>query len=52
MPNDTDRASRWTAITAAYEKLSDPDKRNYYDLHGGDVPEDLQGLDLSSLSLE
>ena len=50
-PNDPDAPARWAAVTKAYETLTDPDRRNYYNLHGR-TPADLADFELSRLDIQ
>ncbi|KAK4549046.1 hypothetical protein LTR36_007502 [Oleoguttula mirabilis] len=50
LPNDPEAPARWAAITKAYETLTDPARKQYYDMHGKESA-DLQDFDLSTLSI-
>ncbi|EMD00232.1 hypothetical protein BAUCODRAFT_370575 [Baudoinia panamericana UAMH 10762] len=50
LPNDVDAPARWAAITKAYETLSDPERKNFYDIHGR-TPAELEDFDISRLRI-
>lgn len=50
LPNDPEAPARWAAIMKAYETLTDPGRKQYYDMHGRE-PVELEEFDLSKLSI-
>ena len=48
-PNDADAPVRWAAVTTAYDKLSDPAKRQWYLSSDYAVPAELTDFDVASL---
>ncbi|KAK5126240.1 hypothetical protein LTR85_010475 [Meristemomyces frigidus] len=50
LPNDPEAPARWAAITKEYETLTDPARKQYYDMHGKE-PADLQDFGLSTLTI-
>lgn len=39
LPNDSTAVARWPKVTRAFDILSKPEKRLYYDSHGTTLPE-------------
>ena len=50
VPNDPEAPRRWEAIMKAYNTLTDPERKKFYDMHGRE-PAELKWLDLSKLSI-
>lgn len=42
--------ARWAAIEKAYDVLTDPERKQFYDLHGR-VPAGLEDFDMSKLHI-
>nr|OQO25724.1 hypothetical protein B0A51_04568 [Rachicladosporium sp. CCFEE 5018] len=51
LPNDTEAPKRWAAVMKAYEILTDPERKRFYDMRNK-TPTDLEGFDLTSLRIE
>lgn len=49
-PNDPTAPERWQAIQKAYDVLSDPARKQFYDAHGR-IPAGLEDFDVSTLRL-
>lgn len=48
-PNDPSAPERWQAVQKAYDTLSDPARKRFYDAQGR-TPAELVDFDLSTLS--
>nr|OQO23298.1 hypothetical protein B0A51_06462 [Rachicladosporium sp. CCFEE 5018] len=51
LPNDTEAPKRWAAVMKAYEILTDPERKRFYDMRNK-TPTDLEGFGLTSLQIE
>lgn len=50
LPNDPQAPQRWQAVQRAYDILSDPSKKQFYDAHGR-TPAALEDFDVSMLKV-
>ncbi|GIZ38578.1 hypothetical protein CKM354_000199100 [Cercospora kikuchii] len=49
-PEDPDAPARWIAINKAYDVLTHPERKRYYDEYGRE-PDEVEGIDLTGLKI-